>query len=71
MNRKLKDYFAAGVKLVWFIDPASESAAVYESRYESEKLSLADTLSGGSILPGFELPLKRLFEKAGRRSRRQ
>ncbi len=30
MERKLKDYFAAGVKLVWFIDPLSKSATVHE-----------------------------------------
>jgi Uma2 family endonuclease len=71
MNRKLKDYFTAGVKLVWFIDPESESATVYESPRKSRKLSLADALKGGKVLPGFELPLKELFKKAGRRSRRK
>jgi Uma2 family endonuclease len=71
LNRKLRDYFNAGVKLVWFIDPASESAVVYESPRKSRKLSSADTLKGGKVLPGFELPLKELFKKAGRRSRRK
>jgi Uma2 family endonuclease len=67
MNRKLKDYFSAGVKLVWFIDPSSESATVYESPQKSRKLSGADSLRGGKVLPGFELPLKQLFDRAGRR----
>lgn len=68
MERKLDEYFAAGVKLVWFIDPATQSATVYEDRHHSRKLSIADSLSGGSVLPGFELPLQQLFDKAGRRS---
>ncbi|MEX0611233.1 MAG: Uma2 family endonuclease [Pirellulales bacterium] len=68
MERKLDDYFAAGVKLVWFIDPASQSATVYEERDRPCQLSLSDSFSGGSVLPGFELPLKQLFAKAGRRS---
>jgi Uma2 family endonuclease len=71
MNRKLKDYFAAGVKLVWFIDPASESAIVYEGLRTSRNLTSGDSLKGGKVLPEFELPLKELFKKAGRRSRRK
>jgi Uma2 family endonuclease len=68
MERKLDDYFAAGVELVWFIDPASRSAEVYESRDQRRVVSFDDSLSGGNVLPGFELPLKQLFEKAGWRS---
>jgi Uma2 family endonuclease len=68
MERKLDDYFAAGVELVWFIDPVSRTAEVYESRNERRVVSFGDSLSGGTVLPGFELPLKQLFEKAGWRS---
>jgi len=68
MERKLDDYFEAGVKLVWFIDPASQSATVYEDRDQTRQLSLCDSFSGGSVLPNFELPLQQLFDKAGRRS---
>ncbi|MCI0331919.1 MAG: Uma2 family endonuclease [Planctomycetes bacterium] len=68
MERKLDDYFIAGVRLVWFIDPASQSATVYEDRDRARQLSLSDSLTGGSVLPGFELPLQQLFDKAGRRS---
>jgi len=68
MERKLDDYFTAGVILAWIIDPDSQSATVYESRDRQKTLSLADSLTGGTVLPGFELPLQQLFEKAGRRS---
>lgn len=68
MERKLDEYFAAGVKLVWFIDPTSQSVAVYEDRHQQETLVVGDSLRGGSVLPGFELPLQQLFDKAGRRS---
>lgn len=71
MERKLDDYFAAGVKLVWLIDPASQSATEYERRDQGRPLSLSDSLSGGNVLPGFELTLQQLFDKAGRRSRSQ
>jgi Uma2 family endonuclease len=69
MERKLDDYLAAGVKLVWFIDPVTASAVAYEDRHNSHKLSLSDSLTGGSVLPGFELTLQQLFDKAGRQSR--
>jgi Uma2 family endonuclease len=68
MERKLDDYFAAGVTLVWFIEPAKDSAKVYTDRNRSGQLSIEDSLNGGDVLPGFELPLKQLFERAGRRS---
>lgn len=68
MERKLDDYFAAGVQLVWFIDPASRTAEVYESRNEPCIVLFGESLSGGKVLPGFELPLTLLFEKAGWRS---
>jgi Uma2 family endonuclease len=71
MERKLDDYFAAGVKLVWFIESASQSATIYEDRNRPRRISLNDSLTGGSVLPGFELPLQQLFEKAGRRSGRK
>jgi Uma2 family endonuclease len=68
MTRKLKDYFAGGVKLVWFIDPALESATVYESPRKSRRLSGEDSLKGGKVLPGFALALKQLFDQARGRS---
>jgi Uma2 family endonuclease len=68
MERKLDDYFAAGVKLVWFIDPPSQSATVYKSRRQSNTLALNQSLTGEDVLPGFELPLQQLFERAAGRS---
>jgi len=68
MERKLDEYFAAGVTAVWMIDPSSHSAKVYEARDQFRELSLEDSLTAENVLPGFELSLRLLFEKAGRRS---
>jgi Uma2 family endonuclease len=68
MERKLDDYFAAGVAVVWLIDPDSQSARIYEGRAQLRELSLEGTLQAESVLPGFALPLQQLFDKAGRRS---
>jgi Uma2 family endonuclease len=64
MRRKLRDYFTAGTQLVWFIYPATKSAEVYTGPRKRQKLTPADSLEGGSVLPGFELPLEKLFARA-------
>lgn len=61
MERKLRDYFAAGVRLVWYIDPRSRTARVYASPESCEELGAQGTLSGGDVLPGFGLSLAALF----------
>jgi len=64
MWRKLHDYFAAGVRLVWYVDPRMRSARAYTAADQCVALGEQDSLSGGEVLPGFELPLKDLFTKA-------
>ena len=61
MARKLRDYFTARVRLVWYIDPRSRTAKVYTAVDESQTLSENDVLDGGEVLPGFQLPLSKLF----------
>jgi Uma2 family endonuclease len=65
MQRKLRDYFAAGVRLVWYIDPRTRSAKAYTAEDQFVEVPESGALSGGDVLPGFELPLKELFDKAG------
>jgi Uma2 family endonuclease len=71
MERKLKDYFLAGTRLVWFVDPESRTAQVYKSPEEPATLKEGDTLSGGDALPGFALPLKDLFARVPQRKPRR
>jgi Uma2 family endonuclease len=61
MQRKLHDYFAAGTRLVWYVDPRDRTATVYTSPEKGEVLDENGTLTGGEVLPGFELPLRELF----------
>lgn len=64
IDRKLDDYFRAGVELVWLIDSTAKTAIVYVERHDSSLLTLQDSLNGGSVLPGFELSLQQLFDRA-------
>ncbi|HKB06128.1 MAG TPA: Uma2 family endonuclease, partial [Gemmataceae bacterium] len=61
MALKRDDYFRAGVRLVWQIDPRARTVAVYTSPDNPAVLREADALDGGAVLPGFALPLTELF----------
>jgi Uma2 family endonuclease len=63
MRRKLHDYFTAGVRLVWYIDPRTRSAKSYTAEDQYVELAESQSLVGGDVLPGFELPLSTLFAK--------
>jgi len=65
MNRKLRDYFTAGVRLVWYIDPRTRTAQAYTAEDRCVEVNETQSLSGVDVLPGFELSLKNLFAKAG------
>src|SRR5207253_1075016 len=57
MARKRKDYFFAGVRSVWQIDPRKRTAEVYTAPDEKTAIPADGTLDGGDVLPGFRLPL--------------
>jgi len=65
MARKLDEYFARGVRLVWLVNPAMETLEVYTSRHQSLVLDRSARLDGGVVLPGFALPLDTLFAVPG------
>jgi Uma2 family endonuclease len=61
--RKLKEYFLAGVTLVWVIDPKTRAADVYTAPDAKTALPPTGTLDGRGVLPGFKLTLAKLFER--------
>ena len=67
MERKLREYFAAGTRLAWLVEPEARVVRVYPSPEACTRLTEADTLTGGEALPGFSLPVRDWFERAGRR----
>lgn len=62
VRRKLGEYFAAGVRLVWVIDPATRTVQVNHARGKPLSLAPGAVLTGGAVLPGFELPVDDIFE---------
>jgi Uma2 family endonuclease len=67
MAVKRNDYFTAGVELVWEIDPAARTVAVYTSPTRSTTLGAADTLDAAPVLQGFSVLVKDLMAELDRR----
>jgi Uma2 family endonuclease len=67
MERKLREYFDAGVRLVWYLDPETRTARAFTSPTDVRVLAESDTLDGGAVLPGFRLSIRDWFQRAGRR----
>lgn len=63
MKRKLRDYFQAGVRLVWYIEPKTRTARAYTAVREWTEIGPNDSLTGGEVLPGFQLQLAQLFAR--------
>lgn len=66
MKRKRTEYFASGVKLVWFFHPVKRTVTVYERDDQGTVLLATDTLDGGKVVPGFTLSLSRVFGELDR-----
>lgn len=66
MAAKLVKYFEAGVRLVWYIDPETRTARAYVSPTDVAEIAVDGTLSGGDVLPDFQLSLSWLFSEADR-----
>jgi Uma2 family endonuclease len=66
MARKRREYFQAGVRLVWEVDPRARTVTVFDAPERSTLLDATQTLDGQAILPGFVLPLADLFGELDR-----
>lgn len=65
MSEKISTYLAGGVKTVWVVYPTTRSVDVYTSNGEGgglyQKYAETDTLTGGAVLPGFNVSIANLF----------
>jgi Uma2 family endonuclease len=66
MARKRQEYFSSGVQVIWQVDPRVRTVEVFTASEQSTVLHEAQTLEGGTVLPGFTLSLQELFGELDR-----
>ena len=62
ITAKIREYLSAGAGAVWVVDPARRTVTVHGPDREPRTLSPEDILDGGTVLPGFRLPVAEIFE---------
>lgn len=62
-HRKIGDWLAVGVQIVWSVNPRTRTVEVYHQGQPQpvQTLSEHDELDGEGIIPGFELKISELF----------
>jgi Uma2 family endonuclease len=58
---KVREYLVCGVRMVWYVDPATQTVTVYRPGQAERRLTTTDTLSGEDVLPGFSCGVAELF----------
>jgi Uma2 family endonuclease len=64
MDRKVREYFLSGTRLVWLVDANARTVQVYTAPDQSVVLTEDQALDGGDVLPGLSLPLRQVFAGA-------
>ena len=58
---RMRDYFAAGTRSVWVVDPDARTVTVHAPDGPTREVAPHDALDGDPVLPGFQLPIATLF----------
>lgn len=63
VHAKVADYLAAGTRLVWLVNPGTESVTVYRSLLSPRLLRREDELDSEEVVPGFRVQVAAVFEE--------
>lgn len=63
VTEKLEDYLAAGVPLVWVVDPDFETITVHRPDRPVELFNTGHDISADPHLPGFAIHVERVFRR--------
>lgn len=59
--KKVDEYISRGVRLVWIVNPRTQSVAVHRSLSDFNTIEADGLLDGGEVVPGFQCAIKDLF----------
>jgi Uma2 family endonuclease len=58
---KVGEWIEKGARMVWVVSPKLHMVTVYRSLTEIVVLTEKDTLDGGDVVPGFQIPIAEIF----------
>ncbi len=61
IEEKVEEYLEAGVRMIWIVNPRTQSITAYRSRSQVQILGPGDTLAGEDVLPGFSVSVAEIF----------
>ena len=61
IDQKVTEWLKAGASMVWIINPKPKTITVYRSLTDIITLTEKDTLEGGEVVPGFQIPVAEIF----------
>ena len=61
VEEKVEDWLAAGARAVWVVNPKRRAVSVYRPATGVTRLSGADELDGGDVVPGFRCKVSEFF----------
>ncbi len=62
LDRKTEEYFAAGARQVWRINPETQKLAIYRSPTDVRIFSINDEVDATDFHPALRFPARRMFE---------
>jgi Uma2 family endonuclease len=63
MSRKRREYFYAGVELLWMVEHRTRTATVFRTAQDATVYKDEAILDGGQVLPGWSVDLNELFSR--------
>jgi len=61
VDEKIEEYLAAGVKLIWVINPETKTVLIHRADGTTTRLKNSDEISGEDVLEGFSCKVSEFF----------
>jgi Uma2 family endonuclease len=61
VDEKVREWLAAGTRLVWVLNPRQQTVSVYRPDNTARILTIVETLDGEDVIPGFQIALAQLY----------
>lgn len=62
VETKVREYLRAGVRLIWILNPETQSIRIYRADGTKHEIEVGNTLHGEDVLPGFSIAVAELFQ---------